>query len=227
MEPTYDPTNPFGAPDEVSSGDPRPGRSRRAVVGAVLTAALLGAGATGVALASTNDSATPSPGSSGAPSPGAPDQDRDGFRHGPGMMGRGFGGPGHFGLMGAIHGEVVVPKAGGGYQTLLMQRGKATAVSASSITVKSDDGFTATYDVTKDTVVGARSTGITSIDENSDVVVMARKSGAGGTALHVLDLSNLPDFGRFHHRFDDDDDNGPGSSTTPSPGSTTGSSVRS
>ena len=137
-------------------------------------------------------------------------------------FGHHFGGPGMFGLMGAVHGEVVVPKDGGGYQTLLMQRGRATKVSASSITVKSADGFTATYDVTGDTVVGAGSGGITSIDDNADVVVTARKTASGGTALRVLDLSNLPDIGNFRHDFDHDGDGG--RSGTPSPGTTTKSS---
>jgi hypothetical protein len=238
MEPTYDPRNPFDATDVVSSGDQGAGRPRRAVVGTLLTVALLAAGATGVALASDNGSATPTPGSSGSASPspegstgGNGDRSDDDERRGPGMRGFGhrFGGPGMFGLMGAVHGEVVVPKDGGGYQTLLMQRGKATKVSASSITVKSEDGFTATYDVTDETVVGAGSDGITGIDDNADVVVTARKTAGGGTALRVIDLSNLPDLGTFRHHFDrdgdGDGDKGGSGSGTPSPGTTSSSSV--
>ena len=34
--------------------------------------------------------------------------------------------------MGALHGEFVVPKQGGGYQTLVVQRGKVTSVSSST-----------------------------------------------------------------------------------------------
>ncbi len=209
--------------DVLTSDQPRrTSRSRRGIVGALLTVALLAAGATGVALASDNSgTATPSPGSSGAPSAGPDDHDG---RRGPGFGRGGFGGPGMFGLMGAVHGEVVVPKQGGGFQTLLMQRGTATDVSASSISVKSADGFTATYDVTEDTRVNAGSQGITSIAANANVVVIARKTASGGTALRVLDLSQL---GRFHRHFDGDrrrgpDGRGPGGAGTPTPSSTTG-----
>ena len=50
-----------------------------------------------------------------------------------------------------LHGTFVVPKEGGGYQTMQMQHGIVTAVSATSISVKSEDGFTATYVVNADT----------------------------------------------------------------------------
>jgi hypothetical protein len=220
MQPSTPPFKP--EPDVLVSQPSERRPSRRGLVAGLLTVALLAAGATGVALAADGGTATPTPGSSGVPSAG-PEGPRglDGERGPGGMMGghRGFGGPG---LMGAVHGELVVPKDGGGYETMLVQRGKATAVSATSISVKSDDGFTATYAVNKNTVVHATSDGITSIAKNADVVVMARKTGSGGTALRVMDLSSL---GSFHHDFDGDG-RGPGSDgkATPTPSTTTGSS---
>jgi hypothetical protein len=236
MEPLPDPadhTDDTAHTDVLSSDPPQRGRrSRRGVVGALLTVALLAAGATGVALAADNGTATPTPGSSGSPSAGpeggrqGPLGDHDGDRRGgPGRPG--FGGPGMLGLMGAVHGEVVVPKQGGGYETLLMQRGTVTSVSSSAISVKSADGFTATYDVTGSTQVNAGSAGITSIDKNANVVVIARKTASGGTALRVLDLSQL---GQFHRDFDGDgrhgpDGRGPGSpggTATPTPSGSTG-----
>src|SRR5437763_11621613 len=55
-----------------------------------------------------------------------------------GFFGRGgFGG--RFGFFGALHGEFTVVAPGGGYETLAVQRGQVTAVSASSITVRSAD----------------------------------------------------------------------------------------
>jgi hypothetical protein len=45
----------------------------------------------------------------------------------------------------ALHGEFVVPDGNGGYRTELTQTGVLAAVSARSITAKSDDGFTQTY----------------------------------------------------------------------------------
>lgn len=236
MEPTQPPYE--HEPDVLASKPPaRSRRSRRGVVAGLLTVALLAAGATGVALAADNGTATPTPGSSGAPSAG-PRGGTEGQgggrdeRRGPGGFGghRGLGGPGMFGLMGALHGELVVPKQGGGYQTVLVQRGTATAVSATAISVKSDDGFTATYDVTKATVVNATSGGISSIAKNANVVVLARKTASGGTALRVVDLSAI---GRFRGDFDHDGQGpgrgrgGPGGpgTATPTPGTTSGSSA--
>lgn len=44
-----------------------------------------------------------------------------------------------------LHGEFVVPDGHGGFQTDIVQIGTVTAVSPTSITARSDDGFTATY----------------------------------------------------------------------------------
>lgn len=62
----------------------------------------------------------------------------------PGGRAQGLGGLGS--LLGgtALHGEVTT-NANGSVQALLFQRGEVTAVSATSITIKSPDGFTATY----------------------------------------------------------------------------------
>lgn len=225
-----EPTPPPDEPDVVSSEPPvGSGRSRRNIAVGVVTVAVLAAAATGVALASDSDTATPgsSAAPNAAPSGGPEGQVGPGERRGQGGMRgrlgghRGFGGPGMFGLMGAVHGELTVPKAGGGFQTMLVQRGQATAVSAGSISVKSEDGFTATYDVTKTTLVNATRDGITSIAKNAQVVVLARKTNDGGTAVSVVDLSR-------RGRFDGDRDRrGPDSTQSPAPdgGSTSGSSA--
>ena len=76
-----------------------------------------------------SDPASPAGGTAATPSPFArpahPHQGR------PGGFGIGFGGP-----FGAVHGQFVVPRSGGGYQTIDTQRGSVTAVSPTSITVK-------------------------------------------------------------------------------------------
>lgn len=46
---------------------------------------------------------------------------------------------------GALHGELTLPDANGGYTTFDVQRGKVTKLSSGSITVRSDDGYTKTY----------------------------------------------------------------------------------
>ena len=72
--------------------------------------------------------------------------------------------PGHhgqFGLGGALHGEFVIKKDDGPYQTVAAQRGEVTAVSKDSITVKSEDGYSRTYTITEDTLVNAARTAST------------------------------------------------------------------
>ena len=128
---------------------------------------------------------SPAGGAAATPSPSArpafPHRDR------PGGMGFGFGG-----LFGAVHGQFVVPKSGGGFQTVDTQRGSVTAVSATSITVKSADGFTKTYQVMSSTNVDAQRNGIGSVKTGHQVVVMATDSGGTATAVSILDFTLLP-----------------------------------
>jgi hypothetical protein len=45
----------------------------------------------------------------------------------------------------SIHSDYVVADGHGGFTTLMTQTGRVTAISADSVTARSDDGFTATY----------------------------------------------------------------------------------
>ena len=102
-------------------------------------------------------------------------------------MGFGFGG-----VFGAVHGQFVVPRSGGGFQTVDTQRGSVTGVSATSITVKSADGFTKTYQVASSTNVDAQRSGIGSVKTGHQVVIMATVSGNTATAVSILDFNLLP-----------------------------------
>jgi hypothetical protein len=104
---------------------------------------------------------------------------------GPGM-------PLGFGPFGAVHGQFVAPKPGGGYQTLDTQRGTVTAVSSSSITIKSSDGYTRTYRVTSSTNVHARRAGIGSVKTGQTVSVLATVSDSSATATQIVDFTSLP-----------------------------------
>jgi VCBS repeat-containing protein len=69
-------------------------------------------------------------------------------------------------------------------------KGTVSAVSASSITVKSADGTSQTYVVTSDTAVRVKGTGksaIGSVKVNDTVLVTGTASGSTMTAKHVLD----------------------------------------
>ena len=134
----------------------------------------------GVAFAATGDNTTPAP--SASPSEGstsgnqkAPDHDK---------------GP-RDGLFGALHGEFVVQKDGGGYQTVVTQSGSVTAVSSTSITVKSADGYTRTYVVNADTKVN-RDGKIADVKTGATVRIRAAVSGSTATASSIDDGSNRP-----------------------------------
>ena len=94
-------------------------------------------------------------------------------------------------LGGALHGTLVLPKAGGGTITVEIQNGKVASVSQSSITLKSTDGFTKTYVVSASTLVDAQRNGIGSVKVGDQVWVTASASGGTVTAIRVVDLSQL------------------------------------
>ena len=98
----------------------------------------------------------------------------------------GFAGP-----MGAIHGEFVVPNGSNGYRTLDVQRGQVTSVSSDSITVKSADGFSKTYDVDQNTVVDSGRDGIGNVKKDDTVDLTAVASGGKASAMSINDETNL------------------------------------
>jgi hypothetical protein len=173
------------------------------MAGVVTLGVLAGAG---VAVAATSSSGQPADASaSSSPSP-SQSAARPHFppkgqwrMQSPGGGPFAFGGPGALGgLLGAVHGTVVVPKSGGGYQTVAFQNGKVTAVSSTSITLHSADGYSHSYQVTSSTFVNAQRDGIGSIKSGSQVIVSATLSGSTATATRIIDLSLLQqDFHRF------------------------------
>lgn len=183
---------------EVLSVGPKRNRGRGMALGAAGLAAGLAIGVVGIAGASSTPSpavgaqpqaVTPAlsvaalaaqvPGSTPAKT-GDDDHGFGGRRSRGGDMGRAM-----------LHGEFVTTKPGGGYQSVQMQRGAATSVSATSITVKSEDGFTRTYPVTKDTLVNAGRDGITTIAVNDVVHVQAIGTGDSPTAATVMDETKM------------------------------------
>jgi len=100
---------------------------------------------------------------------------------GPGGMTGGPGGmTGGLGALGtALHGEYVSSDGNGGYVTKIMQTGKVTALSATSLTAQSDDGFSKTY-----TITSAQATDVATGDT---VTVVATESGSSATATSVTE----------------------------------------
>jgi hypothetical protein len=154
-------------------------------VAAGAAVALLVAGF-GVAAAQSDSSTT----TTAPPAPEAKPWGRGfGFGH-HGGFGRGFG----FG----IHGEVTTRAPGGGYQTIATQVGEVTAVSSSSLTVKSEDGFSRTYAVDDNTLVNAGNEGIGDVKKGDQVAVVALVSDGKASAVDVRDITQV---GRLRQRW--------------------------
>jgi len=206
MPDSLGPSAPAG-PSGPAGPDGRGRRSRRPLILAGVAVAALGSGA-GVAFAATSGpsspaasasaiAATPSP-SSSQPSPSQRPAGagpwrgfaRPGGRPGFGRA-RHFGPGGGLGLFGVLHGQFVVPQAGGGYRTVDVQRGQVTAVSASSITLKSADGFTTTYAVQAATIVDAQRGGMSSVKVGNQATVLATVSGGTTSAARIADNTLL------------------------------------
>jgi hypothetical protein len=113
-----------------------PLRLRKAMLAGVVALALTGAGS---AIAwSATDSPTPTPSASES-APGKSDSARG--KEKPAKSQR----PQH------LHSESVVKKADGTFETVLIQQGTVESVSGTSVTVKSEDGFTQAYAVNAET----------------------------------------------------------------------------
>jgi len=163
----------------MTTNYPPPGRRRIAGRIAAWTAvAIIGALAvTGVALAAptisaaTNSAPTPEPSASSSAEPG--DRPSKGERGDKGRRGA------HLPRFGrAIHAEAVVKGKDGKFLTVYTQRGEVTAVSATSITLKSADGFTSTYAVSADTKIG-------DVKVGDAAAVIATKSGDAKNAKGI------------------------------------------
>ena len=101
---------------------------------------------------------------------------------GPGRWGRGL--PHGPGLGGVLHGEAVVPD-GEAYRDVAFQRGTVSAVSPTSLTVKSEDGFSRTYVLDADTVVDGTQGDASTLAEGDTVCVLADVDGSTATATRV------------------------------------------
>jgi hypothetical protein len=192
-DPSMQPSGPWWADEangpqaETPSAPASQTRTRRSL-GAKSAAAVVAVGALAVGglavTAAAADDATPSPSASdGATDSGTQSGDRPGRgpggHHGPGMGGP--GGP-------AVHGELVVETEDGVYATVLVQQGDVTAVSATSITVKSADGFSKTYAVSADSEihVDGADAAIGDVKVGDTVGVRATVSGSTATVDHLM-----------------------------------------
>jgi hypothetical protein len=121
--------------------------------------------------------------------PGGESGRQGGMPGAPGMRGGGPQGLGGLGGLlggGALHGNVTAT-VNGSVQALVFQRGEVTAVSATSIALKSSDGFVGTYGRTSETgsMMGAPVTGGQAfvLARASDKVALTLMSTSGNTGV--------------------------------------------
>jgi hypothetical protein len=140
-------------------------------VAGVVAAGVLGTA--GVAAATSSDS-TPAPSASAAPSSSAaPKAEHRKARRA--LVGRG------------MHGVWVVKGKDGNPVTLETIRGTVTAVGSSSVTVKAEDGFTATFATNADTKVrGGGADALGDVKAGAKAAMVGVKSGSTTTARAVL-----------------------------------------
>jgi hypothetical protein len=175
-------TDRIGA-DEQEWGAPTPGPSRwglRESLAAVAVAAVIAALGGAAIYAATDD---------GSRAFGAHHQP-----FGAGGAAGGAGGPGIPGGQHApmaapppadtgtpsLHGEFVVPDGGGGYTTVTTQTGTVTAISPTSISVRSVDGFSQTY-----VIPGTAGNAGVPFSVNEQVVVRATRNGQTETVTNI------------------------------------------
>ncbi|MFC0431722.1 hypothetical protein [Kutzneria buriramensis] len=94
----------------------------------------------------------------------------------------------HKTLLGRVaHGEVTLD--GKQHRVVDVQRGQVQSVSSTSISVKSDDGFTATYTVNGDTKVrkDGKSAAIGDVHNGDKVVIAATKANGTDTVNRLAD----------------------------------------
>jgi hypothetical protein len=157
--------------------------SRRGIA-ALVAAGVIGGGLVGVAIGQLGVAGA----SDGGSSTTAPRPPTVPFARGP--MGRlggpmGFAGPGRR----VLHGEATVAKPGGGTMVVRFQTGRITRVAGSTVTVRSTDGYVATYTVDSGTriVLNGADGALSSLNSGDPVRTFGVVNGTSVQAKAVLD----------------------------------------
>lgn len=168
----------WGAPQpQPSTGQPKSWSAGKTAAVVAVAAVVAAGGGYGISqLVGTASATTQSPGGFGA-----------GTGTGGGFGGGRAGGPGGAGgLFSALHGDFTVQE-NGSYVSERMQTGSITAVSATSITAKSVDGYTQTYTIDSSTVVDQGDEQVSDLKNGATVTIIAKLSGDTGTATSISD----------------------------------------
>ncbi|WP_029116030.1 hypothetical protein [Mycobacterium sp. URHB0044] len=151
--------------------------SLRGTAAAVGVAAVIG-GLGGAAVYAATDSGPRMMGSHAGPGPGAQ-----------------LGGTAHDAAREAapdsasVHGEFVVADGTGGFTTLMTQTGRITAISPTSVTARSDDGYTQTYVIP----AASNGAGVTPpFAVNDDVTIRGTRSGQTASVTTITYARTAP-----------------------------------
>jgi hypothetical protein len=161
---------------------PSPRWSKRQTLAAVGIAVVIGGlGGAAIFAATGGDARASGPGRHGGQwgpgGPGGPPGGPGGWQPaGPG----GPGGPAGPGRAAPLHGEFVVSGETGGFVTELTQTGVVTSISATSLTAKSADGFTQTYELASGAAKGQ-------VEVDDTVNIRATKADGKTTATFVAE----------------------------------------
>jgi hypothetical protein len=158
-------------------------RTKMTLLTGAAVLAIAGAG-TGIALAQSSDPPSPTPPapSSSAPEPYGMSRCHDGHDGHDGHGRRG-------GLLARIeHGEATVTTDQGD-RVIDLQRGIVNSANSGQLTVRSADGFTATYVVDNSTKIrkDRKASDISQVVANDRVLVLATKAGGTITATGIRD----------------------------------------
>lgn len=201
-----------GPVTDSEGGDNPPGTTRkrhhsRVTKTAAGLALVLGAGAGAVVMTTTSGGVAKLASSTARTSAARPARDAPGGGFAWAMDGSGPRGRFHpgrslafpgVGAGGVVHGSYTV-RGPNGYETLDTQVGTVEAVSSSSVTVKSADGYSQKYSVVATTVVYANQDGIGSIKRGDEVTVVGLVGSSGVTAEHIVDVTQVQaDGGTWH-----------------------------
>ena len=169
-------------PETGEDRSPRRGREARSGLVAAGAAFGMTLAGLGIAAAQTDTSTTTTP-----PTTGAPDA-----QQAPALKPGKLGGRHHGrGLGMGIHGEFTTRAPGGGYQTIATQVGEVSEVSRSSLTVRSEDGYSRTYAVDDNTLVNAGNDGIADVRQGDQVHVTAVVRDGRASAVSVDDATRV------------------------------------
>ncbi|MFG1640789.1 hypothetical protein ACGFMK_10915 [Amycolatopsis sp. NPDC049252] len=177
--PASDPA--WGQPAPATWGDPAAAAPKKgwsgkktAIAAGIAVVIAAGGGAAIWAGTSSADNSAQQGGPGGFGGPGGPGGGQ--FRGGPGGN---FGG-GMAALREALHGDFVVADPNGGYTTERLQTGDVTALSATSVTLTSKDGYKQTYTLDGST----QKTGDVK-QGDTNVTVVAKVNGQTATATSL------------------------------------------